>query len=95
MDNNSFVRLIPSLPIARGENEFRSFAQKFYNKTNLAGGRGGDFSGIIGNMSRSLRALLGSGIYACSQAYAVDSQFTKTYICISQTHKLHLFLQSN
>ena len=51
--------------------------------------------GIIGNISRSLRALLGSGIYACSQVYAVDLQFIKTYICKSQTRKLHLFLQSN
>ena len=84
------MRLSPSFPIARGKNEFRSFAQKFANKTNLAGGRGGDFLGIIGIMSRSFRALLGSGIYAWPQAYAVDLQFIKTYICISQTHKLHL-----
>jgi hypothetical protein len=80
------------LPIAACVSEFRLLAQKFANKTNLAGGRGANFYGIIGILSRSFRALLGSGIYAWFQVYAVDLQFIKTYICISQTRKLHLHL---
>lgn len=76
--------------MSRTKIKFRLFPQKSSRRNNLAWGRGLNFLGIIGNMSRSLRALLGSGFYACSQAYAVDSQFIKTYICISQTHKLHL-----
>jgi hypothetical protein len=81
--------------MSRSKIKFRLFSQKSSRQNNLAGGRGVQYSGIIGNISRSLRALTGSGIYGKALPYAVDLQFIKTYICKSQTHKLHLFLQSN
>lgn len=64
--------------------------KSFPVETIWQGGVGLYYLEIIGNISRSFRALLGSGLYVCSQAYAADLQFIKTYICISQTHKLHL-----